>query len=241
MIKELLIIILIGITFSEAKPNSGNLGKNINTSSNNGGRKNFFKNNTKVFSWLEQLEDVKKIGQDISQKIVEGFAINLGKKFTGQNPCNETHELKLWKKDILHLCFEKNYTTVRCPPCTQRPIEVELSKVSLIKIDLKKQTITTTFKHSFKWYDDRVVSMSNQSIDLTHAKEGIWIPQVNINQLIKAESQSVSGLTEKLFWKDSGRFLYITNGKYEIACQMDFKNFPFDNQTCTVEVSYFLT
>ena len=232
MIKELLIVILLGISLSETKPNWGNSGKSNKTSSNNGA-----KNFNKTFNWLEQLEDIKKIGKEVSQSISDGVAVNLGEKFTGNDPCKETYELKLWKKDILDLCFEKNYTTHRCPSCTQLPIEMEFSHVNLIKIDLKEQTITTAFKYRMLWHDDRIVSIDNQSVVVTHAKEGFWMPKVNINQLIKAESYSVSGPVEKMYWRE-GKMLFIKAGKYETACQMEFENFPFDYQTCTVEVGF---
>ena len=64
------------------------LGDSGNKTSINNGVKNF----NKTFNWLEQLEDIRQIGKDVSQSISEGVAVNLGEKFSGTNPSTEALE-----------------------------------------------------------------------------------------------------------------------------------------------------
>ena len=116
MIKEALIVVLFGIliTISNGKLGLGIFGKKNTTSSNipkNGANQ-----------WLSD------IGQTIGKGLVNGVKEEI-------NFCNKTtHDQNI----KLGLCFVKGYSTTECPTCTNVPINIQFSKVNIIKIDLKE-------------------------------------------------------------------------------------------------------
>ena len=66
---------------------------------------------------------------------------------------------------------------------------------------------------------------------MTKNKEEFWIPKVSTNHLIH-ESTTVN-----LMRLNNSRMMYKEVGIYETACLMNFEDFAFDNQTCSIEVS----
>ena len=198
MIKEALIVVLFGIliTISDGKLGLGIFGKKNTTSSNssqNGGNQ-----------WLS----------DIGQTIGKGLANGVKEEM---NFCNKTtHDQKI----TFGLCFVKGYSTTECPSCTNVPINITFSKVNIIKIDLKEQTITTSLTYK-----------TSTGFDVTKNMDKFWIPRVSTNHLIH-ESTTVN-----LMRLNNSRMMYKEVGIYETACLMDFEDFPFDNQTYSIEVS----
>ena len=63
------------------------------------------------------------------------------------------------------------------------------------------------------------------------------MPKLTIHQAIDAKSHDGLGPSEKLMFKD-GQMTYVKTARFEIACRMNFQDFPFDNQTCPVEVNF---
>ena len=192
MIKEILIVGLFGIliTISDGKLGLGIFGKKNTTSSNAP------KNGGN--QWLSEF------GETIGKGLVDGVKKEM-------NFCNKTtHEQKI----TFGLCFVKGYSTTECPSCTT------FSKVNIIKIDLKEQTITTSLTYK-----------TSTGFDVTKNMDKFWIPRVSTNHLIH-ESTTVN-----LMRLNNSRMMYKEVGIYETACLMDFEDFPFDNQTCSIEVS----
>ena len=192
MIKEILIVGLFGIliTISDGKLGLGIFGKKNTTSSNTS------KNGGN--QWLSEF------GETIGKGLVDGVKKEM-------NFCNKTtHEQKI----TFGLCFVKGYSTTECPSCTT------FSKVNIIKIDLKEQTITTSLTYK-----------TSTGFDVTKNMDKFWIPRVSTNHLIHDST------TVNLMRLKNGTMMYKNVGIYETACLMDFEDFPFDNQTCSIEVS----
>ena len=212
MIKEILTVVLFGvlITISDGKLGLGIFGKKNTTSSNssqNGGNQ-----------WLS----------DIGQTIGKGLANGVKEEM---NFCNKTtHDQKI----TFGLCFVKDYSTTECPSCTNVPINIQFSKVNIIKIDLKEQTITTSLTLRTWWFDDRIYlnqSKNSTGFDVTKNMDKFWIPKLATNHLIHDST------TVNLMRLSNSRMMYKEVGIYETACLMNFEDFAFDNQTCSIEVS----
>lgn len=148
--------------------------------------------------------------------------------------CNKTH---LYREGLYGVCFEEPYMVHLCPKCFN--IELSLDQVYIIDIDLKKQILTTKFNYTITWYDDRLVQhfYEVESFLATHKKNEFWMPMLHIRQAIDTKLQDGLGPAEKLMFKD-GQMIYTKIAIFEIACQMDFQEFPFDEQTCPVEVRF---
>ena len=141
------------------------------------------------------------------------------------NLCNETtHDQKI----RLGLCFVKDYSTTECPSCTNVPINITFSKVNIIKIDLKEQTITTSLTYKTWWFDERIYLNQSKEItgfDVTNNKDEFWIPKLAAYHLISYST------TVNLIRLNNSLMMYKEVGIYETSCLMDFEDFPFDNQT----------
>ena len=159
---------------------------------------------------------------------------NLGKKNCREKRfCKEQGDFTF--REDLSLCLHQNYTTSISP--NNPRIEMKFDSVNIIKIDPKKQAITTSFKYFIQWNDDRIVQIDcdPKTVVATSKMDTFWIPKLDIYQLISAESHPVLGPKEKLVLND-GKMKYSAVKKFETACAMHFEDFPFDQQICSVEV-----
>ena len=142
----------------------------------------------------------------------------------------------------------KPYSRLRCKPDVCYEVGVRFSNVSLISIDLKKQTFTFKFHFSIQWQDKRVERSSTcqDAILATGDMDQFWIPKLYVKNQIDVESKSVLGNVKDLKIRKekepNGKegcldlVQYSSVAKFEIACKMVFDDFPFDSQKCSVEV-----
>ena len=158
----------------------------------------------------------------------------LGKKNCKEKKiCKEQGDFTF--REDLSLCMHQNYTTSISP--NNSGIKMKFDSVNIIEIDPKKQAITTSFKYFITWNDERIVQIEcgPKTVVATSKMDRFWIPKLDIYQLISAESHSVLGPKEKLVF-EGGKMIYSAVKKFETACAMQFEDFPFDQQICSVEV-----
>ena len=111
----------------------------------------------------------------------------------GKKNCRENHFCKSIEQGGFHfdkdlsLCVHQNYTTSISP--NDSGIEMIFDSVNIIKIDPKKQAITTSFKYSIEWNDERIVQIKcgPKTVVATSKMDKFWIPKLDIYQLISAE------------------------------------------------------
>ena len=158
-----------------------------------------------------------------------------------QYGCNDTHE---YRPGLYGLCFKEPYIVHQCPECSN--IEMSLDQVYIIDIDLKKQILTTKFKYTITWFDNRIIihGLEEYGLDIkmtsvlaTQNKNEFWMPELQIHQAIDVKSHDGLGPAEALMF-DKRKMIYSKNVIFQIACQMNFQDFPFDSQTCPVEVRF---
>ena len=149
--------------------------------------------------------------------------------------CNDTH---YYREGLYGVCFEEPYIVDVCPKCSN--IELSLDQVYIIDIDLKKQILTTKFNYTITWYDYRLVHHSFEdfgyyspveSVLATYMMNEFWMPILHIHQAIDSKMQDGLGLAEKLMFKHQ-QMIYTKIATFEITCQMNFQDFPFDEQIC---------
>ena len=153
--------------------------------------------------------------------------------------CNLTYE---YRPGLYGLCLKEPYIVHQCPECSN--IEMTLDQVYIIDIDLKKQVLTTKFKYAITWFDNRIIVHDLSKFDLdivmtsvlaTQSKNEFWMPKMQIHQAIDVKSHDGLGPAETLMF-DNGKMIYNKTVRFEIACLMNFQDFPFDSQTCPLEV-----
>ena len=135
--------------------------------------------------------------------------------------------------------LKKPYSRRKCPGSNCKSIGIEFENVKLIEIDLKQQIFTSGFSFLVKWEDSRIFRSDEclGTILLTEDMEQFWMPKLNIDNLIDVQSKSVLGNVNDLELKKH-ELHYRSTVKLEIACKMNFADFPFDSQACSIEVNY---
>ena len=107
-----------------------------------------------------------------------------------------------------------------------------MNTANIINIDLKKQILTTKMEYTITWFDYRIVwgIYGVEFVLATQAKDEFWRPKLNVHHSIDEKLHN-----EKLIVR-KGQMIYVKTVTYEVTCPMNFKDFPFDDQTCPFEV-----
>ena len=120
-------------------------------------------------------------------------------------------------------------------------VRISLSKIEIIEIaDL---TVSLNMDVRIDWYDYRL-SLKSEGIEKIYLGEEeqkqIWSPQILIASNVKSESRKdkLLAFSENPYYSTPRieamkKFSLST----EIKCDMDFRNFPFDEHICYLEVS----
>jgi len=114
---------------------------------------------------------------------------------------------------------------------------------SIFEVDEVAQSVTVDTTLRFKWKDDRItVNLSALATDKdyiyvdSNVTNQIWIPDIIIDKTKSIRSPSlVKGASSIRLYKDS-TIVYSSRKNYDLACGMDCRKFPFDNQTCELVI-----
>ncbi len=103
---------------------------------------------------------------------------------------------------------------------------------------------TVAFFFRLQWLDPRLkfnpVEYRNLSHIMIHPGEieKLWIPEIYFkNEKTKALFQPLSSSNSVFIVYHDGWIFFSRNLEITIRCQMNFRSFPFDEQTCPVEMS----
>ena len=158
--------------------------------------------------------------------------------------------------DILNKClFSENYDKELAPyfftfenvfGFDNYTFEISYSIIlnELIKIDpFGKISFTATF--DFEWNDPRLKWHQNTSIPfwsfpkvLTVNFGKIWIPEFRVKNCQKRGCSIVPENQTKAYIMSSGNVEICFSELIESTCAVDFKNFPFDQQICILNMSF---
>jgi hypothetical protein len=109
-------------------------------------------------------------------------------------------------------------------------------------VDVKKQ-IVIRIGSWFGWTDTRLISNktddsnSNKVINfMSYSRrfvDQLWRPTIYIRNLGEIQRHGSGDMSDTVFLDvTSGRLTWVRRYKLTIRCNMDFSNFPFDEQTC---------
>lgn len=110
-----------------------------------------------------------------------------------------------------------------------------IHKISTIKQTLE---IQITFRQKWKdskriyWHQNGKLSQINLSPDLK-----IWKPDLFISNEIEGEFHNVLAPNTLLRLSPNGEYLYSVRITVKVFCPMDLKNYPFDQQICSIKIA----
>jgi hypothetical protein len=102
----------------------------------------------------------------------------------------------------------------------------------------KTLEIQITFRQKWKdskriyWHQNGKLSQINLSPDLK-----IWKPDLFISNEIEGEFHNVLAPNTLLRLSPNGEYLYSVRITVKVFCPMDLKNYPFDQQICSIKIA----
>lgn len=123
-------------------------------------------------------------------------------------------------------------------PSTPTCVDMFYSLRTLQSLDITKQTMTTTGWFSMYWNDPRLMWNASEYSNISAMDTNwIWRPEFFVSN--SAEGINYAGLVN-----DEVRFRVYSNGDVRwmkpvpvtTACDVNIARFPFDSQTCTIEI-----
>lgn len=124
-------------------------------------------------------------------------------------------------------------------PAELTNVYMEFVIFSINSVDLKSQTISLSGWLTIKWQDDRLIwtPASYGDIDMIFtAPSKIWKPEIIVENSVAG--MEIIGPDNMLFQiKSSGEVRWDPPGLYDVHCEMDVTYFPFDYQTCYLQVT----
>ena len=139
---------------------------------------------------------------------------------------------------------------------SQTSINIEISKFQIKRI--KEDSVVISLDYKVNWVDQRLQVLQFQNfkdspfwLDETQQKS-IWIPHLKMESEMISLNKIVDYVTAEIrgnFTPNShigvGNADWVSNGARveksifvttEVACELDFKRFPFDHHVCSIEV-----
>ncbi|CAG2160809.1 unnamed protein product [Oppiella nova] len=157
-------------------------------------------------------------------------------------------QIKDQEKQILDQLLDKNKYDTRIVPVgvdangTQGPVVVNtniyIRSIEYICTKKNEWKVQITFRQ--KWndqrlkYDDRVGKIKYLSLE---DKEDIWIPDTFFSNARESEAQADIKPNTLIRIYPNGNVLFSIRLVETLACPMDLKHYPFDTQTCAIQMA----
>jgi len=130
-------------------------------------------------------------------------------------------------------------------------IVAELNLRQIVNVDEKMQQISLETTLRLNWRDDNI-SIAKEAKDydglMEDVKTGrpyilldpsfvdcIWIPDIFVDQSINLRVPTFHSKPRSVRVYNDSMIRYSSRFNFDVACPMDFSNYPVDNQTCLVK------
>ena len=144
------------------------------------------------------------------------------------------------------VCVPKDYKKLDLPshPNQQVVVNTSLFLLDIYQIDYQSYTFHLNFVLKLKWFDNRIDITSEDKEEVIEAQflKQLWKPDLYLweskSGMARSDDTVKSGA--KVIKTGSDILVkYTIETEAEVVCVMDFGNYPFDVNTCALEVSSF--
>ena len=151
----------------------------------------------------------------------------------------------LWSDEHNHLLSTlfQNYNKLTRPSLHGEPtvIHVSLLPQSLLELDEKTQSLNINMYIHLQWTDHHLTwnATDHSDIDSIYQPQStVWVPPLSvINGLDNTQELGYPDL--RLHIRNDGTVSWVVNSNTRTQCLINVSLYPFDTQTCHIELSFF--
>jgi len=149
---------------------------------------------------------------------------------------------------LADITFSEDYNSNDLPPVTDETdkrvqVNVSLNLRNIFEVNEKAQYITLETSIRMFWRDPRITSKPAEGRDFVNINganiQSFWIPDVFIDQAKKLRIPNIEIRPASIRVYPDGLIRYSARVNYDVACNMDFHNYPVDKQLCEVKYESF--
>ena len=211
------------------------------------------------------IEEIEALEQNNNNEINRTLSGEHLLNQVGCNPVEKWSKMKFSHSSVKLACKTKDYNMNDAPDeIALNPVLVDIEDNTIVDINEQKKTITVDIRMSFAWHDERInVFFSDEAGIIwlppatTEEKPIIWNPfiQLEIENLKKRiyvqdpiilkmglmDSKTANDISkhhsQKTFFHDLTSVIWAEIvWRVTVSCPFDFSSFPFDRNTCPLEI-----
>jgi hypothetical protein len=142
-------------------------------------------------------------------------------------------------QNLVGLIFADYKNNIR--PSYKTEISFEINLNQIVSIDEQNQIMTSNVYLKMLWQDERLNWQNNSEFNIFSEiyvpAAMLWLPDIYIiNTANSGGFVSITSANEALIRSDNSIFLSIGLNSLKTQCAIDILNFPFDTQTCPIQI-----
>eukprot|EP00095_Tigriopus_kingsejongensis_P012268 maker-scaffold394_size185225-snap-gene-0.24 protein:Tk12268 transcript:maker-scaffold394_size185225-snap-gene-0.24-mRNA-1 annotation:"glycine receptor subunit alpha-2" len=166
--------------------------------------------------------------------------------------CGGIYILVIYFSHIVHglndeVLVQAGYDAQSLPPTMDNGalmINVSINLRNIMEVNEKGQYVVLESSLRMVWVDPRVdvILRTGQdfvSINSERRIEAFWIPDIFVDQVKALRSPTVEIRPATLRIHPDGKMRYSSRINYDVACNMDFRRYPIDEQICEIKFESF--
>ncbi|VDI60553.1 nicotinic acetylcholine receptor, invertebrate [Mytilus galloprovincialis] len=137
-----------------------------------------------------------------------------------------------------NLLFDQSGYKTLVLPAYPVIVSVEYNMLTVNSLDMKSQALSTSGWFTVVWNDSRLAwnKSSHDNIENIYVTEDVvWHPKLIVQNSIDDLSSPGDGTTVRI--RNDGEIRWELPAILSTSCDMDVTNFPFDSQTCDIELA----
>ena len=146
-------------------------------------------------------------------------------------------------KDFINI--PKDYNNEGVPFSYNNPclIKVNFFYIRLLEVNDLQKIITLSTGLNLSWNDDRLKSTGNVTASLvklpSSCKNALWFPDTYIFGLHQFKQLKLTEKFDYIYLSNDSQITHTDFFEMDIYCNMNFDDYPFDSQNCTLNLTSF--
>ncbi|TRY61959.1 hypothetical protein TCAL_10287 [Tigriopus californicus] len=182
----------------------------------------------------------------------QNFNIMKPKEFAEDEESSTREFVSSANPDLRLLNFDEDYDFNLLPP--RKPgqpviVNVSLNLRNVLQVNEITQIVTMEISIRMNWFDKRI-RLSDHALAHMHDDEDFltlnprlgrhfWIPDIFIDQAKDLREPTFHVLPASLRVHRDSNIRFAARVNFDVACNMDFRNYPGDTQTCDIKFESF--